>query len=69
MIINNEIFKNRIKNGFYIDAGAFNGELRSNSLFYEIIHGWDGLLVEPNPDEFSEMKTKVSHKFNFRPRD
>ena len=57
--LNDEIFKNRIKNGFYIEAGAFDGELRSNSLIYELISGWDGLLVEPNPSAFEELKLKV----------
>ena len=59
IIINNKIFKDKIKNGFYIEAGAFDGELRSNSLFYELKKGWDGLLVEANPDAFQELKSKV----------
>ena len=62
--INKEIFKNRIKNGFYIEAGAFDGELRSNSLFYELTYGWDGLLVEPNPSAFEELKLKVINFFH-----
>lgn len=59
LIINNRIFRNRIKNGFYIEAGAFDGEIRSNSLFYELKKGWNGLLVEPNPDAFADLKLKV----------
>ena len=59
LIINNRIFRNRIKNGFYIEAGAFDGEIRSNSLFYELKKGWNGLLVEPNPDAFEKLKQKV----------
>ena len=57
--LSNEIYKAKIKKGFYIEAGAFDGELRSNSLFYELINGWDGPLVEPNPLAFEELKSKV----------
>ena len=57
--INKEIFKDLIQDGFYIEAGAFDGELRSNSLFFELEKGWNGLLVEPNPDAFQELLSKV----------
>ena len=36
IIINEEIFKNRIKDGFFIEAGAFDGETFSNTLFFEL---------------------------------
>ena len=36
------------KNGFFIEAGAVDGELDSHSLRLEVEHGWTGLLVEPN---------------------
>lgn len=38
----------QIKNGFFVEAGAKDGEETSNTLFYEKL-GWTGLLVEPNP--------------------
>ena len=66
--INKEIFKDLIQDGFYIEAGAFDGELRSNSLFFELEKGWNGLLVEPNPDAFQELLSKVfftRRNFNF----
>ena len=59
-IINEQIFKNKIKNGFYVEAGAYDGELFSNSLFYEVEKGWNGLLVEPHPDAFNKMKKGVN---------
>ena len=40
------------KNGFFIEAGAYDGEIISNSLLFEIKHQWTGLLVEPNPEPF-----------------
>ncbi|XP_040581290.1 protein Star [Lepeophtheirus salmonis] len=58
------IFKNSLnaKNSedkyFFIEAGAFDGEVISNSLHYEIRRGWNGLLIEPNPDYFSILKQK-----------
>ena len=43
------IFKRQVKNGFFIEAGADDFEHDSNSLLFEMQHGWSGLLVEPNP--------------------
>ena len=60
IIINRQIFKNRIKNGFFIEAGAYDGEVFSNTLFYELKQNWTGLLIEPNPDAFDELNKKVS---------
>ena len=37
---------------------AYDGELWSNSLYFEAKLGWTGLLVEPNPDNFAALKTK-----------
>lgn len=45
--------------GFYIEAGAFDGEHMSNSLYFELKKGWNGILVEPNPGN----NFKISHYF------
>lgn len=37
----------RKQQGFFVEAGAFNGEEISNSLFFERIRGWTGLQT-PN---------------------
>ena len=58
LIINRQIFKNRVKNGFFIEAGAYDGEAFSNTLHYELKLNWTGILVEANPDAFEEMKLK-----------
>ena len=42
--------KSNPKSGFFIEAGAADGEWFSNTLYFERHHGWTGLLVEPNPD-------------------
>lgn len=36
------------RGGFFIEAGAFDGEYLSNTLFFELNRNWTGLLVEPN---------------------
>jgi hypothetical protein len=38
-----------------VEAGAYDGEVFSNSLFFELKLGWKGLLVEPNPDALSDL--------------
>ena len=52
-----KLFKNK-KNGFFIEAGAYDGEVYSNTLKFEMELNWTGLLVEPNPDVFEELLTK-----------
>ena len=42
------IFKGAVKNGFFIEAGAYDFETDTNSLLFEVRHSWIGLLVEPN---------------------
>lgn len=38
---------NQKENGFFVEFGATDGVLRSNSLLLEKKFGWDGILVEP----------------------
>ena len=42
----------------YLQAGAHNFETNSDSLYWEIEHGWRGLLVEPHPLAFRYGLTK-----------
>ena len=46
------------KEGFFVEAGAFDGEEFSNSLYFEMHKNWNGLLVEPNPDALAQLLTK-----------
>ena len=48
----------RQRKGFFIEAGAYDGEMISNKLYLEKKMGWTGLLVEPNPDAFAELVNK-----------
>ena len=52
------IFKKKVKEGFFIEAGAHDFEQASNSLLFEAEHGWRGLLVEPNPTAFPKALAK-----------
>jgi len=52
-----KLFKGK-KNGFFIEAGAYDGEHFANTLLFEMKHDWTGLLVEPNPDNYEKLKTK-----------
>ncbi|XP_052068724.1 uncharacterized protein LOC127707988 [Mytilus californianus] len=40
----------RKKNGIFVEMGAYNGEMYSNTLWLERKHNWTGLLIEANPD-------------------
>jgi len=37
------------RNGFFIELGAVNGLLISNTLFFEKYRNWNGICIEPNP--------------------
>lgn len=53
------------KGGFFIEAGAFDGEFLSNTLYFEKKMNWRGLLVEPNPDALKTMKGKRRRAYTF----
>jgi hypothetical protein len=46
------------KRGTFLEAGAYNGEEASVTLGLELHHGWTGILVEPVPWIFSQLKDK-----------
>lgn len=52
-----DFFKNK-HNGFFVEAGALDGEFMSHTLELELKLGWRGLLVEPDLSNFSKLKTK-----------
>jgi len=49
---------NEKQNGFFIEAGAYDGEYHSNTLFLEMTRNWTGLLIEPNPRAYRELLMK-----------
>jgi FkbM family methyltransferase len=55
-----------MKNGFYIELGALDGVLYSNTKFFEEQLGWTGILIEPHPFKFKalERNRPNNHLFN-----
>jgi FkbM family methyltransferase len=57
---------NNKKNGIYIELGALDGVLYSNTKYFEENHGWSGILIEPHPTKFNSLKANRpnNHCFN-----
>lgn len=49
-----EYFKNKT-NGFYVDIGAGDGIGCSNTKFFESFRNWNGICIEPGPNEFKKL--------------
>ncbi|XP_068234059.1 protein Star-like [Palaemon carinicauda] len=52
-----QFFINQRK-GFFVEAGALDGEFLSNSLWLEQSLGWSGLLVEPDEESYLQILQK-----------
>ena len=48
---------NNKKKGFFIEIGAFDGLINSNSYILEKKHQWQGICIEPIPTFFKELTT------------
>ena len=46
---------NHRRDGFFIEAGAYDGESLSNTLFMERYLNWTGILVEANQKSFRTL--------------
>ncbi len=42
----------RVRNGYYIELGAHDGIFASNTMHFELLRGWRGILIEPAPENF-----------------
>jgi FkbM family methyltransferase len=49
-----EFYKNKT-NGFFIEIGAYDGVLYSNTYLLERDYGWKGICVEPIPERFEKL--------------
>eukprot|EP00593_Proboscia_inermis_P014483 CAMPEP_0171325614 /NCGR_PEP_ID=MMETSP0816-20121228/116917_1 /TAXON_ID=420281 /ORGANISM="Proboscia inermis, Strain CCAP1064/1" /LENGTH=299 /DNA_ID=CAMNT_0011824831 /DNA_START=46 /DNA_END=945 /DNA_ORIENTATION=+ len=68
--IYNTFFKDSyIKNGTYIELGAFDGTIESNSRFFDNCLGWNGLLIEGNPENYQKVieSRPFANKMSFAP--
>jgi FkbM family methyltransferase len=62
--LNDTIFKNKT-NGTYIELGALDGVLYSNTKFFEDTLNWRGILIEPHPEKFIALKNNRPNNFLF----
>jgi len=53
-----------IKNGIYIEIGAYDGIEQSNTKFLEDNYSWTGVLIEPSPKVFKELEKNRSKNIN-----
>ena len=61
------MFFNRIERGTYLEFGAVDGVLYSNTLFLEQNLGWSGVLLEASPTSFQGLqknRAQNNHLFN-----
>jgi FkbM family methyltransferase len=47
-------------NGYYVELGANDGKLSSNTFYYEQCRGWRGVLIEPAPNLFLQCRANRS---------
>lgn len=50
--LNKNYFKNK-RGGTYIELGALDGVLYSNTKFFQDHLDWSGILIEPHPFKFN----------------
>lgn len=60
-LLNIKQLENLKHNGFFIEAGAYDGQTISNTLHLERFKNWTGLLVEPSKENYNLLK-KVNRK-------
>ena len=53
--INDYFFKN-IKNGFFVEIGAYDGVSGSNCFYFEKHKNWDGIAIEPSLQQFAFLQ-------------
>lgn len=64
IFLNENIFKNK-RNGIYIELGALDGVLYSNTKFFEDSLNWNGILIEPHPEKFKLLQVNRPNNFLF----
>ncbi|XP_076030830.1 protein Star-like [Oratosquilla oratoria] len=47
-----------MRDGFFVECGALDGETRSNTLALERYLGWTGILIEADPKNFRLLESK-----------
>lgn len=52
----------KFNNGFFIELGANDGKTQSNTLHFERYRNWNGILIEPSPNNFLKCLNNRKHK-------
>jgi len=50
--LDREVFRGK-RDGVFVEIGGYDGIAGSNCLFFELMRGWTGLLIEPSPTFFA----------------
>jgi len=64
IFLNENYFKNK-KNGIYIELGALDGILFSNTKFFEDTLNWTGILIEPHSLMFELLQKNRPNNYLF----
>jgi len=61
--INDNIFFTD-ENLFYVDVGANDGLIISNTAYFDLELGWKGICIEPHPSAFDKLKNNRPNSIN-----
>ena len=64
IFLNDNFFKNK-RDGVYIELGALDGVLYSNTKFFEDTLNWKGILIEPHPEKYKLLEINRPNNFLF----
>jgi hypothetical protein len=56
--------RNASLDGFFVEAGAFDGETWSNTLHLERFRNWTGILIEPSDENYKNLLDKNRNSFS-----
>ena len=53
------------KDGYFVELGANDGITQSNTKYFELHKGWTGVLIEPSPTQYAQLKKSRSKRSKF----
>lgn len=56
--------RNASEQGLFVEAGAYDGETWSNTLYLERSKNWTGLLIEPSVESYKLLKSKNRNAYS-----
>lgn len=56
--------RNASFNGIFVEAGAYDGETWSNTLYLERFKNWTGLLIEPSSENYHKLRSKNRNAYS-----